>query len=109
MQVRQVLVASVLAIAAAGAMSQEIDRSETLQAKNLASRKADPSDGRVSAVAQALAADGRAEAGERADASTVGAAPNISWAQRHATRRYAKAWFHGDKRQPRTPAAADLG
>ena len=38
MQVRQILVASLLAIAAAGAMSQEIDRSETLQGKSLAAQ-----------------------------------------------------------------------
>ena len=38
MQVRQILVASLLAIAAVGAMSQEIDRSETLQGKSLAAQ-----------------------------------------------------------------------
>ena len=38
MQVRQILVASLLAITAVGAMSQEIDRSETLQAKSLAAQ-----------------------------------------------------------------------
>ena len=38
MQVRQVLVASLLAISAAAAMSQEIDRSETLQGKSLAAQ-----------------------------------------------------------------------
>jgi hypothetical protein len=38
MQVRQVLVASLLAVTAAAAMSQEIDRSETLQGKSLAAQ-----------------------------------------------------------------------
>ncbi len=38
MQVRQVLVASPPAITAAAAMSQEIDRSETLQGKSLAAQ-----------------------------------------------------------------------
>ena len=36
MQVRQILIASLLAMSAVGAMSQEIDRSETLQARSLA-------------------------------------------------------------------------
>ena len=36
MLVRQILVASLLAVTAIGAMSQEIDRSETLQARSLA-------------------------------------------------------------------------
>lgn len=39
MQVRQILVASLLAAAAVGAMSQEIDPSETLQGKSLAAQQ----------------------------------------------------------------------
>ena len=38
MQVRQLLIASLLAVSAAGAMAQEIDRSDTLQGKSLAAQ-----------------------------------------------------------------------
>lgn len=38
MQVRHLLVASLLAVSAAGAMAQEIDRSDTLQGKSLAAQ-----------------------------------------------------------------------
>ena len=38
MQVRQILAASLLAMTAVGAMSQEIDRSETMQGKSLAAQ-----------------------------------------------------------------------
>ncbi len=56
MQVRQILVASLLAIAAAGAMSQEIDRSETLQGKILAAQSEKAAAARESDGAQAPAA-----------------------------------------------------
>ena len=54
MQVRQVLVASLLAITAVGAMSQEIDRSETLQGKSLAAQS-EQATSRESASAEAPA------------------------------------------------------
>ena len=38
MQVRHILIASLLAASAAGAMAQEIDRSDTLQGKSLAAQ-----------------------------------------------------------------------
>lgn len=38
MQVRQILIASLLAVTAAAAMSQELDPGETLQAKSLAAQ-----------------------------------------------------------------------
>lgn len=56
MQVRQVLVASLLAITAAAAMSQEIDRSETLQGKSLAAQAEKAAATRDAASAEALAA-----------------------------------------------------
>ncbi len=67
MQVRQILVASLLAITAVGAMSQEIDRSETLQGKSLA------------AQAEKAAATSRASAS--AEAPAVEAAPDAKLAQ----------------------------
>ena len=57
MQVRQILAASLLAVAAAGAMSQEIDPGETLQGKSLAAQRE-------------KAAEARARAGESASAET---------------------------------------
>jgi hypothetical protein len=113
MQVRQILVAALLAAGAAGAMSQEIDPSETLQARNLAAQQVQAAQGRESAavVAQARVAEtgGQPEAVERADVKIVGAATKLSWAQRHATHTYAKAWLHADRKQPRPLAVIDLG
>ena len=45
MQVRQALVASLLAITAVAAMSQEIDSSETLQGKSLAAQRENGAEG----------------------------------------------------------------
>ena len=53
MQVRQILVASLLAVAAAGAMSQEIDASETLQGKSLAAQQDKAAQARDSATESA--------------------------------------------------------
>ena len=54
MQVRQVIAAALLAVTAVGAMAQEIDRNETLQAKNLAgqTQSADAGRSRASVVAE---------------------------------------------------------
>ena len=75
MQVRQVIAAALLAVTAVGAMAQEIDRSETLQAKSLASAQASTADRtRESVVAETrnLQADGQLKAvGERAEDSAV--------------------------------------
>ncbi|HEY9023364.1 MAG TPA: DUF4148 domain-containing protein [Burkholderiaceae bacterium] len=79
MQVRQVLAAALLAVTAVGAMSQELDPSETLQAKNLAAAKAaTASRTRDSVVAETrnLKAEGQLKAiGERADAPIVATVP----------------------------------
>ena len=84
MQVRQILVASLLAVTAIGAMSQEIDRSETLQAKTLA-LQVQPSQGRsrASVVAETrnLEAQGALKVGERADAPVVSPVPVSAYAQ----------------------------
>lgn len=79
MQVRQVVAAALLAITAVGAMSQELDPSETLQAKNIAAAQAAHSARtRASVVAEThnLQADGELKTvGERADASAVAVVP----------------------------------
>jgi hypothetical protein len=75
MQVRQVIAAALLAVTAVGAMSQEIDRAETLQGKSLAAAQANTSGRtRASVVAELrnLQADGQLKAvGERAEDSAV--------------------------------------
>jgi hypothetical protein len=86
MQVRQVIAAALLAVTAVGAMSQEIDRSETLQAKSLAAAHA-TTDGRTreSVVAETrnLQAEGQLQAvGERADAPAVTVVPQTPYAGR---------------------------
>ena len=87
MQVRQALVASLLAVTAIGAMSQEIDRSENLQGKSLAAQqeKAAGAQGRTreSVVAEArnLAAAGQLKVGERAEAPVVDVVPDTQYAQ----------------------------
>jgi len=92
MQVRQVIAAALLAVTAVGAMSQELDPSETLQAKSLAAAQAaTAARTRNSVVAEArnLKADGQLTAvGERADAPTVAAVPE---AQAGRTRADVKA------------------
>ena len=79
MQVRQIVAAALLAVTAVGAMSQELDPSETLQARNIAAAQATTaSRTRNSVVAETrnLKAEGQLAAiGERADAPTVAAVP----------------------------------
>lgn len=75
MQVRQVIAAALLAVTAVGAMSQEIDASETLQGRSLAAAQA-PEAGRTraSVVAETrnLKADGQLDVvGEFAEAPVV--------------------------------------
>ena len=64
MQVRQALLASLLAVTAVGAMSQELDPSETLQGKSLAARREQAARARQSSAAETrnLAAAGQAKA-----------------------------------------------
>lgn len=97
MKVRQILVASFLAVAAVGAMAQEIDRTGTLQAKSLAARQT-PAD---SSESRQVQAGGEIKVGEHADGLPVAAAPKISWAKWHTNQDYAQAWLHGDKRHAR--------
>jgi hypothetical protein len=82
MQVRQAVAAALLAVTAVGAMAQEIDPSETLQAKSLASAQASSAERtRESVVAETrnLQADGQLKAvGERADASAVAVVPQAA-------------------------------
>ena len=89
MQVRQVIAAALLAVTAVGAMSQEIDRNETLQGKSLAAAAQVANDGRTraSVVAETrnLQADGELKiVGERADASAVAVVPQTQYARSRA-------------------------
>ena len=75
MQVRQVIAAALLAVTAVGAMAQEIERNETLQARSLASAQAQAGGRtRESVVAELhnLQAAGQLKGvGERAEESVV--------------------------------------
>ena len=86
MQVRQVVAAALLAITAVGAMSQELDPSETLQAKNIAAAQAAHSARtRASVVAEThnLQADGQLKSvGERAQDAVVPVVPQSQYAGR---------------------------
>ena len=88
MQVRQILIASVLAVSAAAAMSQEIDRSETLQARSLASQRvqAQPELAQASETVVVVTA--------QSDEAPPAKAPH----HLRATKTYAKSWLHGDRR-----------
>jgi hypothetical protein len=85
MQVRQLIAAALLAATAAGAMAQEIDRSETLQAKSLASSQlavSNRSRESVRAETANLRAQGElASVGERSDASAVAVVPATTYAK----------------------------
>lgn len=115
MQVRHTLAASLLAVAAVGAMAQEIDPAETLQARNLAARPVStassegPTRACVLAEVRAAEASGQVKVGELADATPAVVAPKASWASRHATHPYARSWLHGDRKQARPMAVADVG
>jgi hypothetical protein len=88
MQVRQVIAAALLAATAVGAMSQELDPSETLQARSLAAQAvqgATAGRSRESVVAETrnLQADGQLKSvGERADAPAVPVVPQTQYAGR---------------------------
>ena len=85
MQVRQAIAAALLAVTAVGAMSQELDPSETLQAKSLASAAAQSERTRASVVAETrnLQADGQLKVvGEKADAPAVNVVPQSQYAGR---------------------------
>jgi hypothetical protein len=79
MQVRQVIAAALLAATAVGAMAQEIDRSETLQARNAAGAQAASSlrsRESVAAETRNLEAQGALSVGEKSDAPAVATVPN---------------------------------
>jgi len=85
MQVRQVFAAALLAVTAVGAMSQELDPSETLQARNVAAQKFSVERTRESVVAETrnLQAEGQLNGvGERADAAPVAVVPQVRSAGR---------------------------
>ena len=86
MQVRQVVAAALLAVTAVGAMSQELDPGETLQARNLAAAQAaTASRTRESVVAETrnLQAEGQLRVvGERAEAPSVAVVPQAQAAGR---------------------------
>jgi len=115
MQVRQVLIASLLAIGAAGAMSQEIDPGETLQAKSLAARQDRAESSATIARAIALAQTREAPAldhgtaGERAEVTPAVTTPKISWAKWRVTRPYGQSWLSGDRRHARNVVVAEHG
>lgn len=101
MQVHKILIATLLAAGAAGAMSQELDPGETLQAKALAAPRLHIASARSRDLAPVVAAVRGAEANEPVQVAQV-AAPDTAWASRHFAGHYARHWLHGDKR----PASA---
>jgi hypothetical protein len=106
MQVHKILVATLLAASAVGAMSQELDPGETLQAKNLAAPRLHIGAARSQELAPVVAAVRGTEANApvQAPVDVAAAAPGTSWASRHFTHGYSKHWLHGDKR----PAPPEL-
>lgn len=108
MQVHKILVATMLAAGAAGAMSQELDPGETLQAKNLAAprlRFTSAATPRLSSVI----ADVRDTPPSVQAAAGSAPAPATAWASRHGTRAYAQRWLHGDKRAARGAVVGEAG
>jgi hypothetical protein len=97
MQVHKILVATVLAASALGAMSQELDPGETLQARNLAAPRLQFAPSASQRLAPVVAAVRDAQPAVQARADAV-AAPDTSWASRHFTKAYAKRWLHGDRK-----------
>ncbi len=81
MQVRQAIAAALLAVTAVGAMSQELDPSETLQGKSLAAQAAQAAQSgrtRAAVVAETrnLQADGQLKTvGEKAEGPAVDVVP----------------------------------
>ena len=113
MQVRQVIAAALLAVTAVGAMSQELDPSDTLRARSLASQAAQQSakSGRTreSVVAETrnLQAAGQLQAaGERGEAPSVAVVPQTRYTGR--TRADVKAEL-AQWRQTHRAAIGDLG
>ena len=93
MQVHKLLVATLLAASAFGAMSQELDPGETLQARNLAAPRLHIGHDLAPVIAAVQGTQPVVQAPVAASA-----APSTSWATRHFAHAYAKHWLHGDKR-----------
>ncbi len=92
MQVRQAIAAALLAVTAVGAMSQELDPSDTLQGKSLAAQAAQSGRTRAAVVAETrnLQAEGQLKVvGEKAEGPAVNVVPQTQTAGR--TRADAKA------------------
>jgi hypothetical protein len=111
MQVRQVIAAALLAVTAVGAMSQEIDASDTLQGKSLAAAAQAQASQRTreSVVAETrnLQAAGQLKTvGERADAPAIVVVPQTQYAGR--TRADVKAEL-AQWRQSHKLAVGELG
>jgi len=108
MQVQKILIATLLAASAVGAMSQELDPGETLQAKNLAAPRlrltSSPSPHLAPVIAEVRGSQPVVQA-----QSGIGAAPDTAWASRHFTRAYSKRWLHGDKRATRSVVVGEAG
>jgi hypothetical protein len=97
MQAHKIFVATVLAASAFGAMSQELDPGETLQAKNLAAPQLHFGASKASDLAPVIAAVRGTEAVAPAPVA-ASTAQDTSWATRHFAHAYAKHWLHGDRR-----------
>jgi len=106
MQVHKILIATLLAASAVGAMSQELDPGETLQAKNLAAPRLQFKSPTSPALAPVVAAVREAQPVVQAQAGVV-AAPETSWAARHFTKAYSKRWLHGDRQASRPVVVGD--
>jgi hypothetical protein len=96
MQVPKILIATLIAASAVGAMSQELDPGETLQAKNLAAPRLQSKAPTTPSLAPVAAAVRDVQPVVQAQAG-VAAAPDTSWAARHFAKAYSKRWLHGDK------------
>ena len=108
MQVHKILVATLLAASAFGAMSQELDPGETLQARNLAAPRLHLGSAPSRDVAPVVAAVRGTEAPAQAQV-VASVAPDTSWASRHFTKAYSKHWLHGDRRPARDAVVGQAG
>ncbi|HEY8976370.1 MAG TPA: hypothetical protein VIN75_19295 [Burkholderiaceae bacterium] len=105
MQVHEILAATLLAASAFGAMSQELDPGETLQAKNLSAPRLHIAPSNPRDLSHVIAAVRATES----DAPATVAVADTSWASRHFKDRYARKWLRGDKRPATQVAAGQAG
>ena len=110
MQVRHVLVASLLAITAVGAMSQELDPGETLQGRSLAAQRDQAAQARardretVGAQARNQDTARQAKGGEGAESPAAKAVPDSQQAQGKSR---SKVRFDLTRWHPKHKAAVD--